>query len=168
MHTFAILPYTKVVLASGLSNVCYFFLAFLFYISLGQFIGRKFIHKIESAKQTHILILEIIMNTWLAGILAAFAHWIYNLTPIDSILNIEAHFARDAGIGGLFMTYFVAFDSKMKGQLNILSERIQKIDLMSIGKSMGSIIQKTTNKMGSFGSNRIKTVYHEKNEKILY
>ena len=167
MYTFALLPYTKVVLASGLSNVCYFFLAFMFYISLGQLLGRKFIHKIESAKRTHLLVFEVIINTWLAGIMAALAHWIYNLTPIDSILNIESHFARDAGIGGLFMTYFVAFDSKMKGQLTILSERIQKLDMMSVGKKMGSIIRKTMNKMGSFGSNRIKTSYHEKNEKIL-
>ena len=108
------------------------------------------------------------MNTWIAGITAAMAHWIYNLTPIDSILNLEGQFTRDAGIGGLFMTYFVAFDTKMKGQLNILSERIQKIDMTAVAKTTKSIIQKTMHTMGSFGSNRIKTVYHEKNEKILY
>ena len=158
------ISYIDVVLSSGFSNMCYFTLAFLFYLLVGQIFGRQFISSIESKKSSIRLIVEVITNTWIAGIMATTAHWIYDLLPFVSLHNIPSGTLRDAGISGLFMTYFMAFDVKLKGQLSILSERVQKINTRFIV----DFVRKTKNKLESFDSNHREIDEHDKNASVLY
>ena len=115
-------------LGMGYTNVCYFLLAVLFYFPMALIFGRYFNEDQERKKKTYVLVLELLVNAWIAGVMAYIARHLFNLLPftIGQNTKYKDWIVREVTTGGLFMTYLLSFDIKFKGQVNILTQRLQK------------------------------------------
>ena len=105
----------------GYHNVILFVLATVMYVVLR---GRSFNEQEENEKCTSILILEVLVNTWLMLVMAYASYTVLTMVEWKGIQPTEAFLNA---IGGAWFTFYLSYDSKLKGQLGILQKRVQCI-----------------------------------------
>jgi hypothetical protein len=99
----------------------------LFCLAVGMytmFHSRKFDEEYEKTKCTSALMLEVVLSSFLVLVYAYIAYNILIAVEIKALPQSEAFLNA---IGGAFLTFFLGFDVKLKGQIGILQKRLQCI-----------------------------------------